>query len=129
MGHQHFILGIDIAAKEGTKLVAVINGTVNKTGWNGARGYTIVISSGEYVFSYSHTESEFMVKEGDKVEKGQVIGKVGPKNVYGVAGNPYVDEKGEPTNGATTGCHCHFSIKKNGEYINPLDILNKGGLF
>ncbi len=26
----------------------------------------------------------FIVKEGDKVEKGQVIGKVGPKNVYNV---------------------------------------------
>ena len=128
-GASTFHSGIDIAAKEGTKLVAVVDGKVTKTGWNGAGGFTIIITSGEYVFSYSHSAPDFIVKEGDEVEKGQVIGRVGPKNVYGVPGNPYVDENGEPTNGATTGCHCHFSIKKNGEYINPLDVLDKGGLF
>lgn len=128
-GASTFHSGIDIAAKEGTKLVAVVDGKVTKTGWNGAGGFTIIITSGEYVFSYSHSDPDFIVKEGDEVEKGQVIGKVGPKNVYGVQGNPYVDENGEPTNGATTGCHCHFSIKKSGEYINPLDVLDKGGLF
>lgn len=126
---QHFIHGIDIVANEGTKLVAITDGKVTKTGWNGAGGFTIVITSGEYVFSYSHSDPEFIVKEDDEVKKGQVIGKVGPKNVYGIEGNPYVDENGKPTNGATTGCHCHFSVKKNGEYINPLDILSKGGLF
>lgn len=126
---QHFIHGIDIVASEGTKLVAITDGKVTKTGWNGAGGFTIFITSGEYVFSYSHSDPEFIVKEDDEVKKGQVIGKVGPKNVYGIEENPYVDENGKPTNGATTGCHCHFSVKKNGEYINPLDILSKGGLF
>ncbi len=128
-GASTFHNGIDIAASEGTKLVAVIDGTVTKTGWNGAGGFTIILTSGEYVFSYCHSDPNFMVNVGDKVKKGQVIGKVGPKNIYGVQGNPYVDEKGESTNGATTGTHCHFSIKKNGEYMNPLDILEKGGLF
>ena len=51
--HQYFIHGIDIAAKEGTKLVAIVDGKVTKTGWNGAGGFTIVISSGEYAFSRS----------------------------------------------------------------------------
>lgn len=110
-------------------MIAVVDGTVAKTGWNGAGGFTIVISSGEYVFLYCHSDPNFIVKEGEKVKKGQVIGKVGPKNVYGVKENTYVDEKGEPTNGATTGCHCHFSVRRSGEYINPLEILSKGGLF
>ena len=42
-------------------------------------------------------------------------------------GNPYRDSSGNPTNGATTGCHCHFTVRKNGETINPLEILKKGG--
>lgn len=125
-GASTFHSGIDIAAPEGTKLVAIADGEVTRTAWGGAGGYTITIASGEYSFSYCHSDPNFMVKVGDKVEKGQVIGKVGPKNVYNVPGNPYRDSSGNPTNGATTGCHCHFTVKKNGQTINPLTIL-KGG--
>ena len=32
----------------------------------------------------------------------KLYGQVGPKNVYGVVGNPYKDANGNPTNGATT---------------------------
>lgn len=129
--HQHlelqlFIVGIDIAAPEGTKLVAIVDGEVTRTAWGGAGGYTITITADEYTFSYCHSDPNFMVKEGDEVKKGQVIGKVGPKNVYGVAGNPYKDGNGNPTNGATTGCHCHFTVKKNGNTIDPLTILEGG---
>lgn len=56
--------------------------------------------------------------------------KFGPKNVYGVTNNPYKDSKENPTNGATTGCHCHFTVRKNGELVNPLTILKqKEGVF
>lgn len=95
----------------------------------GANGYTITIKSLDnmYRFSYSHTSSEFIVSVGQKVKKGETIGKVGPVNVYDVTNNPYKDSNGNPTNGATTGCHCHFTIKKDGEYINPLKIVQKEG--
>ena len=56
-------------------------------------------------------------------QKGQLIGHVGPKNVYGVKGNPYKDSKGRPTNGATTGPHLHFGVRKNEKYMNPLDLF------
>ena len=128
-GASTFHSGIDIAAPEGTKLVAIVDGKVTRTAWGGAGGYTITIKNGDYSFSYCHSDPNFLVKVGDEVKKGQVIGKVGPKNVYNVPGNPYRDSQGNPTNGATTGCHCHFTVKKNGETINPLDILERGGLF
>jgi len=54
---------------------------------------------------------------------GQVIGQVGSKYVYDVIGNKYHDSTGKPTNGATTGCHLHLSIKINDSYINPLELL------
>ena len=108
-----------------------MDGEVKSIGWGGAGGYTITIESNDskYKFSYCHCDPKFIVKEGQKVKKGQVIGKVGPKNVYGVTNNPYKDGDGKPTNGATTGCHCHFSVRKEGELIDPLKVVKKEGIF
>ena len=129
-GASTFHSGIDIAAPEGSKLVCIMDGEVVSVGWGGAGGYTITIKStdGTYRFSYCHSSPEFIVSVGQQVTKGEIIGKVGPKNVYGVTNNPYKDSNGNPTNGATTGCHCHFTIKKNGELINPLEIVKKEGI-
>ncbi len=126
-GASTFHGGIDIPAPEGSKLVCIMDGTVVATGWAGASGYTITVKSddGIYRFSYSHSSPEFIVSVGQKVKKGEIIGKVGPKNVYGINNNPYKDNKGNPTNGATTGCHCHFSVRKEGELIDPLEIVKK----
>ena len=60
---------------------------------------------------------------GQFIDKGVQIGNVGPKNVYGVPNNPYKDSSGNPTNGATTGCHLHLTIRKNGELVNPLTLF------
>ena len=64
-----------------------------------------------------------LVKEGDYIYKGNLIGHVGPKYVYGVVGNQYSDKNGIPTNGATTGCHLHFGYRIDGKYANPLDLF------
>lgn len=70
-----------------------MDGEVTAVGWGGAGGYTITIKSldGEYRFSYCHSSPEFIVSVGQKIKKGEVIGKVGPKYVYGIANNPYSD--------------------------------------
>ena len=64
------------------------------------------------------------VSKDDKIKKNQLIGTVGPKNVYGINNNPYRDSNGNPTNGASTGCHLHFTIKLNNQAINPLNYYN-----
>ena len=51
-GASTYHSGIDIAAPEGTKLVAILDGKVTRTSWGGAGGYTITIESGEYSFSF-----------------------------------------------------------------------------
>ena len=72
-GASTFHNGIDIAAPQGTKLVAILDGIVTKASWGGGAGFTIIIDSGEYTFTYSHCDPNFIVKVGDKIKKGQVI--------------------------------------------------------
>ena len=59
-----------------------------------------------------------------KCQHGTVVALVGPKNVYGVYKNPYKDYLGNPTNGATTGPHLHFTLKKDGKAVNPLNYVS-----
>jgi len=48
---------------------------------------------------------------------------VGPKYVENVPNNKYKDSSGRTTNGATTGCHLHLTIKKDGQAVNPFDYF------
>ena len=61
---------------------------------------------------------------GDIVQMGSIIGNVGPKYVNKTQDNPYKDSSGRSTNGATTGCHLHLTIKKDGIAVNPLLFFN-----
>ena len=129
-GASTFHKGIDIAAPQGSEYIAVTNGTITFAGFLGGGGYTVTLTdenteSGIIKYSYCHSDPNLIVSVGQKVVKGQVIGKVGPKNVYGVEGNRYFDSSGNPTNGATTGPHLHFGMRIDGEYINPLNYFKK----
>ena len=115
--------GIDIPAPEGTQLIAVADGEITFTQFLGAGGYTITLSFDNYKVTYCHCSPNYIVKVGDKIKQGQVIGYVGPKYVYGVKGNQYSDSTGKPTNGATTGTHLHLGIRIDGKYQNPLDFF------
>ena len=117
-------LCLDIGAPEGTKLIAVTSGEITFASFLGGGGYTITLTSGNIKFTYCHVSPNYIVEVGDFVTQGQVIGYVGPKNVYGVKGNQYFDENGNPTNGATTGPHLHFGVRVDGEYIDPLSLFD-----
>ena len=123
-GASSFHKGIDIGAPENSKILAVTSGTITYTGFFGGGGYTITLTSGTMKITYCHISPKYIVKEGDKVSKGTIIGYVGPKNVYGVKGNPYKDNNGNPTNGATTGPHLHLGVRINDEYIDPLSLFD-----
>ena len=99
-------LGIDITSPLGTLIRASGPGVVLYSG-NAIRGYGNVIilrHSEEFVTVYAHNQSNF-VEEGMRVEKGQVIGKVGQT-------------------GRASGPHLHFEIRKNNRAIDPLPLLN-----
>ena len=93
-----------------------------------AGGYTVVLkltNHPDISVSYCHVSPIFLVKRNQEVKRGELIAKVGPKYVYGINNNPYKDANGKPTNGATTGCHLHLTIKENGVAVNPLKYYTK----
>lgn len=122
-GASSYHSGIDVPAPPGSKLIAVNDGEITFTQFLGAGGYTITLSFDNFRVTYCHCSPNYIVKVGDFVKQGQVIGYVGPKNVYGVKGNIYFDSVGNPTNGATTGPHLHLGIRIDGNYQNPLNFF------
>lgn len=125
-GAATYHTGVDIPAPEGTSLFAVCDGEITFTGFLGGGGYTITLElkASNIKFTYCHVSPNYIVSVGDTIAKGDLIGHVGPKYVYGVLGNQYSDENGIPTNGATTGCHLHFGFRIDGKYHNPLDLFS-----
>ena len=103
-GGTSFHGGIDIAKSYGTDVVAADGGEVIYAGWMGSYGYLVQIDhQNGYVTYYAHNSS-LLVSVGDKVYKGQHIAEMG-------------------STGRSTGNHCHFEVRYNGERRNPMDYL------
>jgi len=97
-------LGIDIANSVGTNIYAADGGKVIFTGYHRTYGYMIEIDhENGYVTRYAHL-SRILVSTGNRVYKGEIIGKMG-------------------STGSSTGSHLHFEILKNGVNINPSSKL------
>lgn len=96
--------GLDIDGSYGAPIRAAGNGVVTFAGSQGAWGNAVIVSHGfGYVSKYAHNAS-LLVKKGDKVERGQIIARLG-------------------STGRATGAHLHFGIAYNGEWIDPLTVL------
>ncbi len=106
--------GIDFLAPLGSNIYACESGIVEYASFlHDGFGNTIIISHDlEYTSMYCHISETFLVNVGDYVQKGDLIGYVGPK---------YLSNGIQ--NGNTTGPHLHFSILHNGSYIDPLSII------
>ena len=103
-GGSSFHGGIDIANSYGTDIVAADGGEVVYAGWMSGYGYLVQIDHGNgYVTYYGHNSS-LEVGVGDKVYKGQHIAEMG-------------------STGRSTGNHCHFEVRLNGERQNPMNYL------
>lgn len=111
-GASTYHSGIDIPAPEETTILAVCTGTVTFASWGAGGGYTIVVENDNIKVSYCHVSPNFIVQKNDIVTAGQIIGNVGPKNVYGIINNPYKDSFGNPTNGSNYWLSLTFNNKK-----------------
>lgn len=104
-GEEHFHSGVDITGTSSKDIYAIQSGTVKSaaTGWNSGAGTNVKIEhEGGYVSVYMHL-SKYLVKPGDKVEKGQLIGIMG-------------------CTGSCTGTHLHLTVYKNGTMMDPLKL-------
>lgn len=93
-GASSYHLGIDIPAKEGSKIYSVESGVIIFAGWSGGGGYCIILLLDKYPnisVSYCHISPNIIVNVGDYINKDTIIAYVGPKNVYGIPNNPYTD--------------------------------------
>jgi murein DD-endopeptidase MepM/ murein hydrolase activator NlpD len=99
--------GIDFRQKTGQKVVASGAGKVIHAGPAGGYGILVEIDHGDGITTrYGHL-SKVLVKEGQKVEQGDVIA---------LSGNT----------GRSTGPHLHYEVRRNNRAVDPMRFLNAG---
>ena len=97
-----FHAGMDFSAFTGTPVYATGNGVVRKAGWEGLYGNCIEIDHGfGYLTRYAHLH-KIEVRVGQKVVRGQTIGRVG-------------------STGKSTGPHLHYEVHVKGKVVNPIN--------
>lgn len=102
-----FHYGIDMAACRGTPIVAAADGIVLEAFFHNGFGNTILIQhNNKYKTRYAHLD-KMHVSVGQKVEQGQLIGKVG-------ATGAVRKKKGRDAS------HLHFEVYSHGKQVNPL---------
>ncbi len=94
--------GIDINGRWGDPEYAAESGKVEVSGWNNhGYGYYIIINHGNGLRTLYAHNSKNLVKVGDTVTRGQIIGHIG-------------------STGRSTGPHIHFEVRLNNKRVNPL---------
>lgn len=94
--------GLDLRAKN-EPAYAMMDGIVEKVGYDNRSGNYVTLRHGNYHVSYCHLSS-IIVRKGESVFPGIIVG---------VTGNT----------GRSTGCHLHLTCKKDGKSFNPTIIF------
>lgn len=104
LGIEKFHNGIDMAAPGGSPILAAYDGKVVAADYNSSMGNYIMIDHGDSLYTIYMHASALYVSKGAEVSKGDKIAAVG-------------------TTGRSTGNHLHFSVRLNGNYVNPRNYL------
>lgn len=105
LGYSKMHRGVDFAAPTGTPIMAAGNGVVRKARWFGSFGkYVRIAHANGYETAYAHLSRIAPgVREGARVQQGQIIGRVG-------------------TTGRSTGPHLHYEVMAGKRQINPMGV-------
>lgn len=104
LGTSRFHNGLDFGADTGSPIRAADNGVVIAAGWEGGYGNTVIIDHGNGLSTLYGHSSELYVVVGQAVQRGQVIAAVG-------------------STGLSTGPHLHFEVRREGEPMDPVALL------
>lgn len=97
--------GVDIAGAYGSPILVVADGTVTFAGWKNGYGWFVIVKHANgYETAYGHN-SKLLVTAGQKIKRGDKVALIG-------------------NTGRTTGIHCHFEVRIDGEYKNPMPYLS-----
>lgn len=96
--------GIDIAVPTGCGIYAGADGVVAVSTYSSSAGNYVLINHGGGLCTVYMHNSKLLVSVGDKVKRGQKIALSG-------------------STGWSTGPHCHFGVRLNGKYVNPIPYL------
>lgn len=97
--------GLDLSAKAGTPIYAMLPGEVAHIGYDSRSGNYIKLRHGNFTVSYCHLIRKPNIPIGSKVLPGQAVAHVG-------------------STGRSTGPHLHITLKRNGRVIDPAILLN-----
>jgi len=103
-GQRQFHPGIDISIDTGNPIVAPADGVVLRTAQEGNGGRTLIISHGYGITTVYLHLNKFLVRPGQKVKRGDVIGEVG-------------------RTGRVTGPHLHYEVRINNKSVNPREYI------
>ena len=104
-----FHTGIDFRGRRGDKVYATADGIVRKAFRNGGYGKYILIDHGNgYTTAFAHLQT-ILVKRGERVTRGQLIGLVG-------------------NTGRSTGSHLHYEVCLHRKPINPYKFMKIASL-
>jgi murein DD-endopeptidase MepM/ murein hydrolase activator NlpD len=101
--------GIDVSAPMGSPIEAPAAGVVTDAGWETGYGNTIIIDHGFGIVTKFAHASKLLVKNGQRVSRGQRIALVG-------------------NSGLATGPHLHYEVHVNGRPVNPLKYVLPEGV-
>ena len=104
LGVEKFHNGIDLAAPNGSPILAAYDGEVVAASYSSSMGNYVMIDHGDSLYTIYMHASALYVSKGDAVTKGQQIAAVG-------------------STGRSTGPHLHFGVRKNGGYVSPWGYL------
>ena len=102
-GKQSWHNGLDLRAKN-EPAYAMMDGIVEKVGYDNRSGYYVTLRHGKFYISYCHLSS-IIVRKGEYVYPGIIVGVTGHT-------------------GRSTGSHLHLTCKKDGKSFNPTILLN-----
>ncbi|MCL6708374.1 peptidoglycan DD-metalloendopeptidase family protein [Pseudomonas sp. R2.Fl] len=99
--------GIDFSATTGGEVKSTGSGTVITAGRSGGYGNMVEIDHGDGITTRFGHLSRVLVKVGDQVSTGDVVGLAG-------------------STGRSTGPHLHYEVRRNGAPVDPMHFLNAG---